>query len=291
MRVLLLGLMLVFAGIAGLRAQTEGESGGITAEQAYAETSKLKWIRDPGEYTLPLSHAIIRLPKDYSMLAGEDAARYDLLWNGIDSRNTEAIVFNDADNTLGYFIYEESGHVAEDDWGKVNANFILRQLKAADVGANEARRKAGLDEFTTGNWKQAPRYDARSKTAVWAYELSSAKANFISSMAIRLSRTGYHQIVWVADVSRVADPAGRLNELIAMLDHEPGYGYADFVEGDKRADYGVGALAATLLNVKLEKGGLIAKIRRYLDLETLIGLAVLIGGGIFGWTWLRRRRA
>jgi uncharacterized membrane-anchored protein len=287
MRGLLLGLLIVLAGGAAAEAEDSGGST-LSAEQAYAEAAKLNWILAPGDYPLPVSHGVIRLPEGYSMLAGADAARYDLLWNGIESRNTEAIVFSEVDDTLAYFIYEDSGHVAEDDWERVDAAYVLRELKASDAAANEARRKAGLEEFHTGEWRQPPRYDAASKTAVWAYELASAKSRFINATAIRLSRTGYHQILWVGDVAAVADPAARLNELLAMLDHEAGYRYADFAEGDKRAGFGIGALAASLLGVELRKGGAIAAVVRSLGFETILGILVLVVVAGAGFAWWRR---
>jgi uncharacterized membrane-anchored protein len=287
MRALLLGLILGF-GLAASAAAETGETE-LTAEEAEAEAAKLNWILDPGDYPLPLSHGVIRLPEGYSMLAGADAARYDLLWNGIESRNTEAIVFSEVDDTLAYFIYEDSGHVAEDDWKRVDAAYVLRELKASDAAANEARRKAGLEEFHTGEWREPPRYDAASKTAVWAYELASANSRFINATAIRLSRTGYHQILWVGDVARVSDPAARLNELLAMLDHEAGYRYRDYAEGDKRADFGVGALAAGLLGVELQKRGFLkGLVRSIFNLETMVALFVVLVGGVLLWRWWRR---
>ena len=287
---LLLGLMLVFTG--GVAALAQTEDSGMSAEEAYVETTKLNWILDPGDYPLPVSHGIIRLPKGYTMLAGPDAARYDLLWNGIESRNTEAIVFNEEDGTLAYFLYDDSGHVSEEDWGRVDAAHVLAQLKAGDGPANEVRRNAGLDEFHTGDWRQPPTYDATTKTAIWAYELASAKTRFINATAIRLTRAGYHQILWVGDVARVSDPSARLNALLGMLDHEAGFRYADYVEGDKTADYGVGALSASLLGVELKKGGFLrALVRWVFNIETMVGLFVLFVGGGFLWRWWRGREA
>lgn len=289
MRRLLLGLMLGLGGWAAAHAQSFGEST-LTPEQEYAEALKLAWILDPGEYPLPLSHGRIRLPEGYSLLVGADAARYDLLWNGIEASSTEAIVFNDADNTLAYFVYEDSGHVAEDDWAEVDPAHFLKQLKDADAAANDARRKAGLEEFHTGDWLEPPHFDSASKTAYWAYELYSDKTRFINATAIRLSRTGYHRIIWVGNADQVQNASERLNALLGMLEHDRGYGYGDFAEGDKRAKYGIGALAATVLGVKLDKGALAQIGGGLLYFVKELGLLVLVVGvGIFIWRRRLRR--
>lgn len=288
MRRLFLGLLLGLAAWVAVDTQALGESS-FSPEAAFIEAQKLNWIRDPGIYDLPVSHGRIRLPEGYSLLVGADAARYDLLWNGIEASHTEAIVFNDTDNTLAYFVYEDSGHVSEEDWVEVDPAHFLKQLKDADAAANEARRKAGLEEFHTGDWRRSPLYDTSIRTAVWAYELSSEKSRFINATAIRLSRTGYHRIIWVGNADQVQNPSERLNALLAMLEHERGYGYGDFVEGDKRAEFGVGTLAATVLGVRLDKGPM-SQIGRLLYSGKELALLVLVAGiGIFIWRRRLRR--
>jgi uncharacterized membrane-anchored protein len=45
---------------------------------------------------------------------------------------------------------------------------------------------------------------------------------------------------------------------MAIHDYDTGYRYSDYVEGDKLAGYGVGALVASILGVKFGKGFLLA---------------------------------
>jgi len=288
MRTVLLGLALALGCLAAAHADTGGGTA-LTAEQREAETQKLGWIQEPGDYELALSHSRIQLPKGYSLLLGADAARYDQLWNGYESPNTEAIVFSDNDNTFAYFIYEDAGHVTEDDWKDVDAADFLKQLKDADADANTQRRNAGLDEFNTGDWREKPHFDGGTKTAYWAFELFNDKNRWINATAIRLARTGYHRIIWVGNTDRFQSASGSLDTLIAMHDYDAGYRYGDFAEGDKLAGYGIGALAAAVLGVKLGKGVFAAIIAGILIFGKKLGiLVVAVGAGVA--VWVRRLR-
>lgn len=286
MRTILLSLALALGSIAAAHA----DSAALTAEQREAETQKLGWIQEPGDYALVLSHSRIRLPEGYTLLLGADAARYDELWNGYESPNTEAIVFSDTDNTLVYFIYEDAGHVTEDDWSDVDADDFLQQLKDGDAEANLQRRNAGLDEYYTDNWREKPHFDTATKTAYWAIELFNPKSRWMNATAIRLARTGYHRIIWVGDTEQFQSASGSLDTLIAMHDYDAGNRYGDYVDGDKLAGYGIGALAATVLGVKLGKGVFAAILAGILLFGKKIAVVVaVLVAGIAAWLGRRRR--
>jgi len=272
-------------------AVAEADSGtALTAEQREAETQKLGWIQKPGEYELALSHSRIRLPEGYSLLVGADAARYDMLWNGYESPSTEAIVFSDKDNTLAYFIYEDAGHVTEEDWEDVDADDFLKQLKDADAEGNVQRRAAGLEEYNTGDWREKPHFDQENKTAYWAFDLFNPQNRWINATAIRLARTGYHRIIWVGGTDQFESAGGSLGAFLAMHDYDSGYRYADFTDGDKLAGYGIGALAAAVLGVKLGKGVLAAILGGILIFGKKLGIVVVAAvAGIVAWVRKVRR--
>lgn len=284
----ILGLAIALAWSAAA-ADTGGPSL-LTEEERQAETQKLGWIETPGEYELTFSHSRISLPEGYSLLVGADAARYDQLWNGYESPNTEAIVFSDVDNTLAYFIYEDSGHVTEEDWVDVDAGDFLKQLKEADAEGNQVRRHAGLDEYYTGDWREAPHFDSESKTAFWAFDLFNPQDRWTNATAIRLARTGYHRIIWVGGTDQFESTGGSLADFLAMHQYDAGHRYGDFVEGDRLAGYGIGALAATVLGVKLSKGFFAAILAGILVFGKKLGLLLVpLVAGIAFWIRMVRR--
>jgi len=263
--------------------------GAMTDAERQAESDALRWITAPGDYALALSHSHIVLPRNYALLVGADAARYDELWNGVASPNTEAIVFSQVDNTIAYYIFEDSGHVAEDDWSEVDADDFLAQIRATDEEGNVRRRQAGLPLYYTGDWHERPHFDAATKTAYWAFDLRSETDRWMNATALRLAREGYHRVIWVGDLAQFQTATGSLDALLAMHDYDAGYRYTDYVEGDRLAGYGIGALAAAVMGVKLGKTGLAAILAGILLFGKKFGIVLVAAiGGIAAW--LRRKR-
>ena len=289
MRTFLLGLALALGCLAAAHADT-GSSTALTAEQREAETQKLGWIQEPGNDELALSHSRIRLPKGYSLLLGADAARYDQLWNG-SNRPTPGRSSSATTTTRWPISSTRTPATSPRTTGRdVDADDFLKQLKDADADANVQRRNAGLDEFNTGDWREKPHFDGATKTAYWAFELFNDKSRWINATAIRLARTGYHRIIWVGNTDQFQSASGSLDTLIAMHDYDAGHRYGDFAEGDKLAGYGIGALAAAVLGVKLGKGGFAAILAGILVFGKKLGiLVVAVAAGVAAWVRRLRR--
>jgi uncharacterized membrane-anchored protein len=230
----------------------------LTDEQRQAEIEKLNWISAAGHYQLAASHSYIDLPDGYYLLLGADAARYDTLTNGLDASNTEAIVFHDADHTAVYFVFDAVGYVKDDDWSEVDADSFLKQMQEAELKANSERARQGLSYMIVDGWKEPPRFDTATHTAYWATSLSNAMSHWINATAVRLARNGYHYVIWVGEEKAFTGSSNSLASVMAIHDYDTGYRYSDYVEGDKLAGYGVGALVASILGVKFGKGFLLA---------------------------------
>jgi len=288
MRSITVGLALAASLL--LAAAEVRADGAMTVEQRQAESDGLSWITEPGDYALPLSHSHITLPQNYALLVGADAARYDELWNGVASPNTEAIVFSQANNSIAYYIFEDSGHVAEDDWSEVDAEDFLAQIRATDAEGNAQRQQAGLPLYYTGEWHERPHFDAATKTAYWAYDVRSDPDRWMNATALRLAREGYHRVIWVGGLEQFQTATGSLDALLAMHDYDEGYRYTDYVEGDRLAGYGIGALAAAVLGVKLGKTGFAAILAGILLFGKKFGVVILAAiGGITAWVRRKHR--
>lgn len=255
----------------------------LTPEQRDAEFAKLQEITAPGSYALPLSKSHLTLAEGQSLLIGKDAARYDELSNGLPSPETEAVLFN-ADGSQVYFIYSDAGHVEDDDWSDVDADDFLKQMKEGDAVANKERRKQGITPFYNDGWREKPTFSAASHTAYWALSLHNDDGErWLNVTAIRLGRTGYETVIWAGQEEQFQSASATLQPTLDNHSYDPGARYADFVSGDKTAGYGIGALAATVLGVKLGKGFL-AGIIAFLVIawkKILVVVAAIFGGAIF----------
>jgi uncharacterized membrane-anchored protein len=111
---------------------------------------------------------------------------------------------------------------------------------------------------TTG-WLIPPTYDAEKKTARWAIELEEGGERFANIQVIKLGRHGYHQITWAGPVHGADGTPMFLQAMIDSHSYDDGFRYADYVEGDQLAGFGVGALVtASAIGSKPGKGVIFA---------------------------------
>jgi len=117
-------------------------------------------------------------------------------------------------------LYEwtSAGFVPADDWGEVDADAFLAQIKAKDAAANQVRASKGMPSLTTVGWRQKPIFNPDTHTASWVIEgIDSNDRRVLNSVALKLGRY-------------------------------------DYVQGsDRAAEYGIAGLVAGVMAVKLMK--------------------------------------
>jgi uncharacterized membrane-anchored protein len=286
-------VLIVFClGIVSVMPARAQDPSALTESERQAESDKLDWISSAGQYDLPLSHSFVGLPDGAHLLVGDQAARYDWLWNGIESPGTEALLSVPDQGYSVYFVFEAAGFVTEDDWDDVDADDFLTQLKADEAAENAERQKQGLEAFYINGWVERPSFDAETKTAYWAFDLyNDAGDTWINATAISLSREGYHRIIWVGAREDFQSAAASLAPTLAAHDYEVGHRHQDFQDGDKLAGYGIGALAAAVLGVKLGKG-MLAVIGAFLLVFLKKGwIVIAVAAAAIGRVFYRRRQA
>ena len=97
-----------------------------------------------------------------------------------------------------------------------------------------------------------------------------------------LGRRGVLSVNFVAAMDAVQDVRAITPDVLAIASFNPGDAYADYVEGDKTAGYGVAALiAGTTGAVVAKKLGFLGVALLFLKKGWIIVLALL--GGLGGW--------
>jgi len=100
-------------------------------------------------------------------------------------------------------------------------------------------------------------------------------ARLVNSIALRLGRKGYERLNWVTEKSSYVPFGGELDVMLRAHSFETGYKYADFVEGDKIATYGIAGLIAATLGTKILKAtGLILLFKKF-GVYIVAGLSAL----------------
>lgn len=267
----------------------------MTEQQRLDELEAMQWIAGPGSHSLPLSHGQVELREGQELLLGEVAARYDYLTGGIRTPETEAIVWNAADGSLTYLSFYGVGYVTEEDWDRVDPVEFMNQIKEAGVTANAERERVGIDPFYISDWRQQPTFDAAGHTAYWATDVTDLQTQWVNAVAIRLSRAGYHQIIWAGGGEDFAAAQSTLAGLIGSLSYDEGHRYEDYTDGDEHSGMSIGELAAATMGVEFSGGALAAVLALVLAFGKKGGVILgLVGAGaaaLFARSRKRRRDA
>jgi uncharacterized membrane-anchored protein len=251
-----------------------------------SEIQSMHWTKASGARLDASKSAIVSLP-DYQVVVGAESRRFREIVDATGNPNLEADAVDPAKGSELVYEWVPSGFVSSEDWKDIDADSFLAQIKENDAVANQIRQKKGVSTLTTTGWRQTPTLDQETHTVSWAIDArGSDGAEVVNFVALKLGRYGYERIVWIADPSQIGT---RNDLLLAVNNHQfdSGARYTDYVRGqDRAAEYGVAALVAGALGVKVAaKLGLIAVLLVFAKKAGVLGFVALAGIG----GWFKRR--
>ena len=224
------------------------------------ESSPLKWQAGPTVASLG-SIAEIRVPEGYSFIGGDDTrALMEAMHNPTDGSELGLLVQTGHDWFM-LFEFEDTGYVSDDEKGQLDADAMLKSIRAGNDAGNIARRKKGWPEMTIVGWETPPRFNDTTKNLEWAIRAESQGSPVINHNTRLLGREGVMRVTLVADPAQLPEAMPQFETLIAGYDYKSGHRYAEFKKGDKMAKYGLTALVV---------GG---------------ASAVAVKSGLFKWLW------
>lgn len=246
-------------------ACTINSFGQAPSNQNQPSSSGIVWHKGPYVATLG-SAAELKVPPGYEFADGEGARRYlELTHNPAEGTELGIItpIGNaDADNWVVFFDFDETGFVKDDEKSAINPDKLLESIKQGTEEGNEERRKRGWAPFHIIGWQTQPFYDQTTHNLTWATigrGDDPKEANTINYASRVLGRRGVMRTDLVIDPSQTAAVA-RFNNLMNGFSFTAGSRYADFVKGDKVAEYGLTALIAGGATAVALKTGLFAKL-------------------------------
>ena len=98
------------------------------------------------------------------------------------------------------FTYDDSGHVADNEKGELDAAAILQTLRQGNDAANQQRRQRGWAPLELAGWQVEPAYEDATHHLVWALRVRSEGGESINYNTRILGRTG------VMSANLVVDP-------------------------------------------------------------------------------------
>lgn len=238
----------------------------LTAAPAFAQAPvepDINWQGGPSVGQLG-DIARIKIPEGYRF-AGRDGVRtfMELTQNPVSGRELGVLVSPGGPDTEPWFVifeFNAIGYVKDDEKGELDANAILASLKKGNERGNEERRERGWATLDLVGWSTPPRYDPVTNNLTWAIRASSEGTEVINHSVRLLGRRGVMDADLVLSPSQVDAAVPDFNALLGEFAFLPGNKYAEWVKGDRVAEYGLTALVAGGVGAAAAKSGLLGKL-------------------------------
>ena len=259
----------------GVLAQQSGQN----EQDKAAVFRSLQWQRGPLTVTVAGNSTLV-VPAGYVFLDEKNTTKFLELSENIGS-DSEVLVAPESLDWTAYLSFDPSGYVKDDE--TIDAAALLASLKEGTAAANAERRQRGWTDVNVIGWASAPSYNRTTKRLEWATLLESQghrNANFSTKI---LGRHGHTSVVLVANLEDLTAAQATLNTLLENYRFNSGETYAEWKQGDKIAEYGLGALVLGGVAAVAAKKGLWTVLAGFLAAAWKFLLAgVLAAGG-----WLR----
>lgn len=267
-----------FAGEAAPAASSEPSA----EEKAYYKAvESLHWVSGPTTVDVPGKSKLV-VPEGYVFLDRADTSKYLELNQNLPSGD-EVLVAPKGLPWAAYLSFSDEGYVKDDE--KIDGDALLKALQEGDKQQNEARRSRGWPELHIVGWAVPPAYNSTNKRLEWATTLESQGRRNVNFSTKVLGRRGHTSVIMVAGVDELAAARPELEKVLGGYSFNAGETYAEWVPGDKVAEYGLAALVLGGAAAIATKKGLWAVMAAFLikgwKVALLGGAAIMAGARKF----------
>lgn len=229
---------LVLAGAGSLRADEPQSS--AAADSVRAKLRALDWVKGPTEIKVK-GNSTLSLPDGYVYLDEANTEKFLELNQNLGSGKEVMIAPRDL-HWGAYLSFDDAGYVKDDE--KIDADAILKAMKAGNERGNEERKRRGFPELTLVGWSMPPAYNSTTKRLEWATAVRTPNGEATNFFTKILGRRGYTSVILVSDPQDTQTATGQLNQLLTGYRFNTGDTYAEWRPGDKIAEYGLAGLIA-----------------------------------------------
>jgi uncharacterized membrane-anchored protein len=244
----------------------------LLGDDQSSDASNTGIVWNKGPYTAKLGLvAEIQIPEGYAFTNAAGARRFMELNENPPSDEEIGLIVPIAQNDGSgsapkwflLFEFEEIGHVSDSEKSSLDADKILGNIKKGTEAANDYRKKKGWEPYHVIGWQTPPFYDERTHNLTWATlgDTDNPKEGQTVNYSTRiLGRRGTMNVDLVLDPADLSSVLPQSDQVMSTFNFTQGSRYADFIEGDKVASYGLTALIAGGAAAAAVKSGLFAKL-------------------------------
>jgi uncharacterized membrane-anchored protein len=162
------------------------------------------------------------------------------------------------------FYFDEMGYVKDDEKDKLDADALLKTIKAGNDKANEYRRQNGAAAINVIGWEIPPKYNPDTHNLESALRGESEGHIFLNYKVKLLGRRGVMDVILIVDPEELTATLPQFRDLLGGYAYQTGQTYAEYRQGDKVAKYGLAALITGGAAVVAVKTGLFAALVLFL---------------------------
>lgn len=208
-------------------------------QQAFMNAlAALKWVKGPASVPLQ-GNSSLTVPEGYVFLDAANTDKFLELNQNIPGGNEVMIAPEDL-HWSAYLSFEDDGYVKDDE--KIDAAALLKAMQEGTEEANKERRRRGWRELHVLDWAVPPAYNSDNKRLEWATLLQGDGARSVNFSTKVLGRRGHTSVILATGEDGLAESRPQLEQVLAGYTFNQGDRYADWVPGDKVAEYGLAAL-------------------------------------------------
>ncbi len=255
----------------------------LTASVASAVPTN--WTQGPAQVDLGANVARIDLDAGYAFAGAADTRRLlQEMGNTVGNSEVGMVTPTAEDQDwIVIFEYEKAGYVKDDDKDEIDKDAILESYQKGTEEANKARKERGIPGLHVTGWFEEPHYDAQSHNLVWALRAQEDGGREVVNYNVRLlGREGFMSVTLVDDPAKLAVSKPHVERLLSTFAYKKGKSYAEWVSGDKVAEYGLVALVAGGAGAAAAKAGLFASLGKVIAKggKAIVLLLIGLGAGL-----------
>jgi len=248
----------------------------LFANTGLAQQPKINWVVGPATVALGKNLAMLSLDEAYIFADAKDTHKLMEMIGNPPSQSEIGLIGPRTEGQDWYIVFEHEavGYIKDDEKGKIDADAIIKSIKAGTETSNEYRRKRGIPPLHVKGWYKEPYYDESTHNLTWAILGESGGHEIVNHNVRLLGRDGYISAVLVTDPNTLDSLIGELEGVISNIGYKQGRSYAEYVKGDKLAKYGLTALIAGGAATAAVKFGLFKYLAKFWKLIAVGVVAV-----------------
>lgn len=255
----------------------------LAASLATADQDSTAWMQGPAKVDLGADVARMDLESGFAFAGPEDTRRLlQEMGNTVDNSEVGMVAPTaEGEDWLLIFEYQKSGYVKDDDKDDIDKDAILESYQKGTEEANKNRKARGIPALHVTGWFEEPHYDERTHNLVWALRAKEDGGAEVVNYNVRLlGREGFMSVTLVDDPAKLAASKPRVDRLLSTFEYKTGKSYAEWVAGDKVAEYGLVALVAGGAGAAAAKAGLFASLAKVIAKGGKAIVLALVGLGV-----------